>query len=39
MANKIRNIRAFVFAWSLAVLMALASVATVLADNGKGSWP
>ena len=39
MATKIRKIRAFVFAWSLAVLMALASVASVLADNGKGSWP
>jgi len=39
MVTRIRKIRAFVFAWSLAVLMALASVATVLADNGKGSWP
>jgi len=39
MATRIRKIRAIVFAWSLAVLMALASVATVLADNTKGSWP
>ena len=39
MVTRIRKIRAFVFAWSLAVLMTLASVASVLADNGKGSWP
>ena len=39
MATRIRKIRAYLFAWSLGVLMALASVATVLADNSKGSWP
>jgi hypothetical protein len=39
MATWIRKIRPIVFAWSLAVLMALASVATVLADNDKGGWP
>jgi len=39
MVTWIRKIRPIVFAWSLAVLMALASVATVLADNDKGSWP
>lgn len=39
MATRIRKIGALVFAWSLAVLMTLASVASVFADNGKGSWP
>lgn len=39
MASWIRKIRPLVISWSLSVLLALATAASVLASDDKGPWP
>ncbi len=39
MARWIRKLRPLAISWSLAALTLLATAATVLAENDKGTWP